>query len=249
MNKSSFNKENPTELFSQLVKVLSREKDRGKVENLIKDLKSLSSQVYVELKKPKLAKGNEMEEKISKIVKSIYYYDKPNIFRPNFRELDSKIFFCPRCKSQLSVPRNRVIKLVYLCPTCNYKIPHEHILKTKQEVEEYMVENKKRKKNQTAEIINEIMKEAFLGRMMFGGWMKKMLESSKSAKEIVKAALDKFYIRSWKELKEFKGYWKKFKKNKKFQEVMDILTKKLSPYPADWKTATKTELKSSKKET
>jgi len=51
--KESFNKFNPTELFSQLVAVLSREKDRGQMDKLIKDLKSLSGKIFVELKKPK----------------------------------------------------------------------------------------------------------------------------------------------------------------------------------------------------
>lgn len=156
MDKKAFNKENAPELFSQLVKVLSREKDRGKVEQLIKDLKSLSSKVFVELKKPKYAKEEKMD-KIAKLVESIYYYDKPKVYRPNFKELDTQLFNCPKCKCKLSLPRQRSIKLLYVCPSCSFKIPHEQVLNSREQVEEYMAETKKKKEEA---IVSKILEEA-----------------------------------------------------------------------------------------
>lgn len=94
-----------------------------------------------------------MIERISKVINSIYYYNKPNIFRPNIKELDSRIFFCPKCRSKLSIPRNRIIKIFYICPSCGFEIPKEKVLETKEQVEEYMIENKKRKKDQIVEAI------------------------------------------------------------------------------------------------
>lgn len=144
MKKQSFNKENPTELFSQLVKVLTREKDRGKMTRLIDDLKDVSKKVFVEIKKPRLA----MKNRVAKFVEAIYYYDKPKIYRPNFNELDTQLFSCPKCKSKLSLPRTKVLKPVYVCPCCSFKIPYDNVLGDRKRVEEYMAENKKKKQDE-----------------------------------------------------------------------------------------------------
>jgi len=54
--KKSFNKYNPSELISQLVGVLSKEpkREKGQMDKIIKELKSISGDVFKELKKPKL---------------------------------------------------------------------------------------------------------------------------------------------------------------------------------------------------
>lgn len=54
--KESFNKYNAPDLVSQLVAVLSKEpkREHGKMENIVKSLKNVSSDIYKELKKPKL---------------------------------------------------------------------------------------------------------------------------------------------------------------------------------------------------
>jgi len=55
-NKKSFNKFNPSELINQLVGVLSKEpkRERGQMDKIIKELKQVSSDVFKELKKPKI---------------------------------------------------------------------------------------------------------------------------------------------------------------------------------------------------
>lgn len=50
MKKESFNKENPLELFSQLVKVLSK-KNTPEMKQIISELRSLSVKAFEELKK------------------------------------------------------------------------------------------------------------------------------------------------------------------------------------------------------
>jgi len=79
MNKVSFNKENPVDLFSQLIKVLSREKNRGKINELIGQLRDISSNIFTELKEPKKesimltqnrAKKNSMKN-LTKVVDDI----------------------------------------------------------------------------------------------------------------------------------------------------------------------------------
>lgn len=133
MKKKSFNKYNPTDLFSQLVKVLSGKSDAGNMDKLIRDLKGLSSKVFIELKK---------EASMDK--ESLYYYRKPKIYRPNGNELSTHTFTCPKCKNQLSIPPNRVLKIVYVCPSCKFQIPQENVLDSKQQIVEYMEENKRR---------------------------------------------------------------------------------------------------------
>jgi len=51
LKKESFNKENPTELMSQLIKVVSRDYHDIDAENVIKELKEVSSHLF------KLKKG------------------------------------------------------------------------------------------------------------------------------------------------------------------------------------------------
>lgn len=53
MDKISFNKENPTELFSQLVKILQRDGNSPEIPQLIQEAKKLSSKVQDALKKGK----------------------------------------------------------------------------------------------------------------------------------------------------------------------------------------------------
>lgn len=94
--------------------------------------------------------------KFATLVNAIYYYDKPNVYRPSTKELVSKIFFCPRCKQKLSIPREMASCPVFVCPSCGFKIPHENVLKTKKEVEEYMEENRNKKKEELeAEVVKE----------------------------------------------------------------------------------------------
>lgn len=94
---------------------------------------------------------------ISKIVEAIYYYDKPKVFRPNRDELDHHMFNCPKCKSQLSLPRQRSLNQLYVCPSCNFKSPYENVLNSPDQIEEYMLENKKKKK-----VIDNIVNEAMV---------------------------------------------------------------------------------------
>jgi DNA-directed RNA polymerase subunit RPC12/RpoP len=84
---------------------------------------------------------------------SLYYYDKPNVYRPNNEELNTKLFNCPRCKKRLSIPRTIASNPSYVCPNCGIKIPLENILHTRDKVEEYMAEQKKR-------ITDEVVKES-----------------------------------------------------------------------------------------
>ncbi|MDD5650263.1 MAG: hypothetical protein PHF86_07605 [Candidatus Nanoarchaeia archaeon] len=51
MNKQSFNKENPVDLFSQLIKVLSKQKEHNNIDSLIDKIRALSSDVFKELNK------------------------------------------------------------------------------------------------------------------------------------------------------------------------------------------------------
>jgi hypothetical protein len=57
MKKQLFNKFNPQDLFSQLVKVLSQ-KDSDEMKEIIRDLRSLSSKVFKELKTPVMQEAN-----------------------------------------------------------------------------------------------------------------------------------------------------------------------------------------------
>ena len=72
MLKESFNKENVTELFSQMVKILERDIKTPAVKDLIKGVKQLSSQVQEELKKSKNIKDKDdiLYAKVKKIIKS-----------------------------------------------------------------------------------------------------------------------------------------------------------------------------------
>ena len=97
-------------------------------------------------------KISDKETIVAKIVNAVYYYDKPRIYRPNFKEIDSKQFCCPKCKMRLSVPRTRIYKIVYECPQCKFKIPEERLLNSKERIEEYNEENRKR-------TVDNLMKE------------------------------------------------------------------------------------------
>jgi len=46
IKKESFNKENPTELLSQLMKVVQRDYSDPKVADIIKELKTISSDLF-----------------------------------------------------------------------------------------------------------------------------------------------------------------------------------------------------------
>ena len=52
VKKFAFNKENPVDLFSQLVKVLSRNMDKGRMKELINNVKRMSGEIFKELKSP-----------------------------------------------------------------------------------------------------------------------------------------------------------------------------------------------------
>jgi DNA-directed RNA polymerase subunit RPC12/RpoP len=136
-------------------KKLNRTQVLEKVDELSKKLRDR----YVELRRTKNILDafeeleKEMKSKIAKIVNSLYYYDKPNVYRPNFSELDSKMFKCPRCKSHLSIPRNTASCPFYKCPNCGFKIPFESVLHTRERVEEYMAEQKQKQ-------VDEVVKES-----------------------------------------------------------------------------------------
>lgn len=71
-------------------------------------------------------------------------------------------------------------------------------------------------------------KDAFIGKMWFGGWMKKQIESAQTAQQIADATLKKFVLNTKMQLEEFKTkYWKGLKKNKKYQDVIKILERKV----------------------
>lgn len=46
MKKEAFNKENPTELMSQIIKVLKRDFQDPKVDDVVRKLKQVSSEVF-----------------------------------------------------------------------------------------------------------------------------------------------------------------------------------------------------------
>lgn len=46
MKKEAFNKENPTELMSQIIKVLKRDFQDPKVEDVVRKLRQVSSEVF-----------------------------------------------------------------------------------------------------------------------------------------------------------------------------------------------------------
>lgn len=64
MNKQSFNKENALELFSQLVKVLSK-KNTPEMKKIISEIKSLSSKAFEELKREDIEELVEASKKES----------------------------------------------------------------------------------------------------------------------------------------------------------------------------------------
>lgn len=66
MDKISFNKENITELFSQIVKILEREGNTSEIPKLIHDVKKISNSVQIELKKSKAASDSSIKSIIKK---------------------------------------------------------------------------------------------------------------------------------------------------------------------------------------
>jgi hypothetical protein len=59
MNKHAFNKENPVDLFSQLVKVLSKKNTENRLDDSIQRLKQLSSEVFKSLKERQIMSNIE----------------------------------------------------------------------------------------------------------------------------------------------------------------------------------------------
>jgi len=84
---------------------------------------------------------------------SLYYYDKSKVYRPNRSELSQQLFNCPHCKSLLSRPRHRAIKIIYCCPNCGFQIEEENILSSPDKIQE----RKDLKKDQ---LVNSVMKDA-----------------------------------------------------------------------------------------
>lgn len=80
---------------------------------------------------------------------SIYYYDKPAIYRPTKNELHSGFFYCPNCNGLLSKPRVRIIKRIFICPSCGFKIEHEKVLIDQRTIDDY----KKRKQQIVDDVI------------------------------------------------------------------------------------------------
>ena len=70
MNKIAFNKENLTDLFSQIIKVLSRHNDIIKIKDAITKIREISSEIYDELKDHILQTASK--EKIV-LEKGVYY--------------------------------------------------------------------------------------------------------------------------------------------------------------------------------
>jgi len=85
--------------------------------------------------------------------KSLYYYDKSKVYRPNQTELGQKLFNCPHCKSMLSRPRHRAIKIIYCCPSCGFKIEEKNVLSSPEKIQE----RKDQKKNL---LLESVMKNA-----------------------------------------------------------------------------------------
>ena len=71
INKESFNKENIPDLFSQIVKICERDGKTPELKTLVKNLKKLSADIQLELKKSKIVKKDELEETIQAKVKKI----------------------------------------------------------------------------------------------------------------------------------------------------------------------------------
>jgi len=70
MNKVSFNKENPVDLFSQLVKVLSRKNDKGQMESLIQQLKEISSKIFSELNTKERKNMTNLDKIVDDVLKT-----------------------------------------------------------------------------------------------------------------------------------------------------------------------------------
>ena len=71
MEKKSFNKENVTELFSQIVKVLERDIKTPAAKEIVKNIKQISSKAQEEIKKSKGLKKEDDEVLMAKVRKII----------------------------------------------------------------------------------------------------------------------------------------------------------------------------------
>ena len=142
MKKESFNKENPADLFSQIVKVISRDYgDNDKTHRLIGEIKNISKEFF------KIKKGSK---------EAMYYYDKSNVFRPNKNELNYSEFKCPRCRGMMVQPRHKIMNPIYKCMGCGHELSAEKVLNNQDKIEEYMLENKKSLKEK---VIDNVLKE------------------------------------------------------------------------------------------
>jgi hypothetical protein len=73
MNRNGFNKENVTELFSQIVKILERDGNTPEIARIVQDLRKLSNSVLIELKKSKSARSDVVKSIIKKRLSSKKY--------------------------------------------------------------------------------------------------------------------------------------------------------------------------------
>lgn len=144
LKKISFNKHNPTELISQLVKVLSEKSKSEKLEKVIEEIKNLSKDVFQELQKEKFAMRKN----------ALYWSDKTNVFRPNKNELNEKLFKCPKCRNTLARIKNNKQEQVFFCANCKYEIQEQNLLHDRNKIQEF-------KKIKRQKVVASLVKELF----------------------------------------------------------------------------------------
>lgn len=89
---------------------------------------------------------------------SVYYYNKPTVYRPNRQELHNRMFNCPKCKSMMSRPRHKILNIVYSCPSCGFTISETKIL-----ADDDSIQREKEMKNN---VVNNVLRES--------SWVKKI---------------------------------------------------------------------------
>lgn len=83
---------------------------------------------------------------------SVYYYNKPKVYRPNKNELHDRMFNCPKCKSMMSRPRHQIINIVYACPSCGFSIAEAKVLADSDSIQ--------REKDTKKNVVDNILREA-----------------------------------------------------------------------------------------
>jgi ribosomal protein L37AE/L43A len=73
---------------------------------------------------------------------SIYYFDKGRIYRPTSEELSEKVYYCPRCRKQLTKRRFKTLP-IFLCGKCGFMIERENILDSTERIKQHLEERNK----------------------------------------------------------------------------------------------------------